>query len=120
VSGEGPGLHLVRDHRLSGIPFRDVVGYLTAAVPVGIVTSRSGSPQPLIAPDPSTVLGPDDAAIVFAPDAAACALRAVPATDPPEWEGVDPSVPDLEVRTVLVAGFNGRIVALLRELAIAP
>ena len=44
VSGEGPGLHLVRDHRLSGIPFRDVVGYLTAAVPVGIVTSRSGSP----------------------------------------------------------------------------
>lgn len=120
VSGEGAGLHLVRDDRLTGIPFRDVIGHLTAAVPLGIVTTRNGSPQPLIAPGPSTVLGPDDAAIVFAADAAACALRAVPTTDPPEWEGDDPSVPDLEVRTVLVAGFNSRIVALLRELALAP
>lgn len=121
VSGEGAGLHLVRDDRLTGIPFRDLIGHLAAAVPLGVMTTRDGSPQPLLAPDPSTVLGPDDAVIVFAADtAAADALREVPTTDTPAWAGEIPSMTDLEVRTVLVVGFNSRIVALLRELAVAP
>ncbi|ACZ40915.1 hypothetical protein [Sphaerobacter thermophilus] len=121
VSGEGAGLHLVRDDRLTGIPFRDLIGHLAAAVPLGVMTTRDGSPQSLLAPDPSTVLGPDDAVIVFAADtAAADALREVPTTDTPAWAGEIPSMTDLEVRTVLVVGFNSRIVALLRELALAP
>lgn len=121
VSGEGTQLHLVQDERLAGIAFGELAGRFETALPIGLVEATHDGIETDFTPHPATPLAPGQAVIVLAPDETAAqrirptsAARTTAQATPVAHKTVQ------EPRTILMLGFNQRMIALLRELARTP
>lgn len=117
MHADGARIQFVRDPTLTGFAFADLPDRFGQAAPIG-VHSASGTVR--LAPPPETTIGPDDAVIVLAE-------RDVTLRPAGSGDGT-PSLAPLGItacgvpldRTVLIVGFNHRVLALLAELASIP
>ncbi len=116
VHEAGVTMQLIRDATLTGTSFADLPARFATAVPLGIVRADQ-SVQ--LAPPPETIVGPTDTVAVLG--AKGAAPGPAPAGNGAGMPALDMAASMADIhRTLLIVGFNHRIIALFTELAELP